>query len=56
MYLFQQATGAPVVGLPIANYDNNQHAADENIRLGNLWDGIEAYATLLARLGHALDD
>jgi acetylornithine deacetylase/succinyl-diaminopimelate desuccinylase-like protein len=56
MYLFQQATGAPVVGLPLANYDNNQHAADENIRLGNLWDGIEAYAALLARLGHALDD
>lgn len=56
MYLFQQATGVPVVGLPIANYDNNQHAADENIRLGNLWDGIEAYAALFARLGHALDD
>jgi acetylornithine deacetylase/succinyl-diaminopimelate desuccinylase-like protein len=56
MYLFQQATGAPVVGLPIANHDNNQHAANENIRLGNLWDGIEMYAALLARLGPALDE
>jgi len=53
MYLFQEATGAPVVGIPIANHDNNQHAANENIRLGNLWDGIEIYAALLARLGHA---
>jgi acetylornithine deacetylase/succinyl-diaminopimelate desuccinylase-like protein len=56
MDLFQQATGVPVVGLPIANHDNNQHAANENIRLGNLWDGIEVYAALLARLGHMLDD
>ena len=31
--------------------DNNQHAANENLRLGNLWDGIEMYAGLLVRLG-----
>jgi acetylornithine deacetylase/succinyl-diaminopimelate desuccinylase-like protein len=51
MYLFAQATRAPIVGLPIANHDNNQHAANENLRLQNLWDGIEAYAAVLARLG-----
>jgi acetylornithine deacetylase/succinyl-diaminopimelate desuccinylase-like protein len=56
MYLFQQATGVPVIGFPIANHDNNQHAANENIRLGNLWSGIEAYAALLARLGHVLEE
>jgi acetylornithine deacetylase/succinyl-diaminopimelate desuccinylase-like protein len=56
MQLFQQATGAPILGLPIANYDNNQHAANENIRLGNLWEGIEAYAAVLARLGHVWED
>jgi acetylornithine deacetylase/succinyl-diaminopimelate desuccinylase-like protein len=32
--------------VPIANYDNNQHSANENIRLQNLWDGIETMAAL----------
>jgi acetylornithine deacetylase/succinyl-diaminopimelate desuccinylase-like protein len=50
-YLFTEVLGAPVVTLPLANYDNNQHAANENLRLGNLWDGIEMYAGLLVRLG-----
>jgi acetylornithine deacetylase/succinyl-diaminopimelate desuccinylase-like protein len=50
-YLFTEVLGAPVVTLPLANYDNNQHAANENLRLGNLWDGIEMYAGLLTRLG-----
>jgi len=48
-----QAGGkTPVVGVPIANHDNNQHAANENLRLQNLWDGIETCAALLTRLGH----
>jgi acetylornithine deacetylase/succinyl-diaminopimelate desuccinylase-like protein len=50
-YLFTEVLGAPVVTLPLANYDNNQHAANENLRLGNLWDGIEMYAALLTQLG-----
>ncbi|HEX9148334.1 MAG TPA: peptidase dimerization domain-containing protein, partial [Thermoanaerobaculia bacterium] len=50
-YLFEQILGAPVLGVPIANHDNNQHAANENLRIGNLWDGIELYAALMARLG-----
>ena len=40
-------TGAPLVILPIANHDNNQHAADENLRLGNLFYGIDLMTTLL---------
>jgi acetylornithine deacetylase/succinyl-diaminopimelate desuccinylase-like protein len=32
------------------NHDNNQHGANENLRLQNLWDGIEVYASLLAGL------
>ena len=55
MYLFTDVTGSPVVGVPIVNHDNNQHAADENLRLQNLWDGIEVLAVLLARLGPPLD-
>lgn len=50
MYLFQQPNGTPTIGLPIVNHDNNQHAADENLRLQNLWNGIEIFAALFAGL------
>jgi acetylornithine deacetylase/succinyl-diaminopimelate desuccinylase-like protein len=53
MHLFADLLKTPVVGVPIANHDNNQHAANENLRLQNLWDGLELYAALLARLGSA---
>ena len=33
--------------VPIANYDDNHHAANENLRLQNLWDGVETMAALL---------
>jgi acetylornithine deacetylase/succinyl-diaminopimelate desuccinylase-like protein len=33
--------------VPIANYDNNQHAENENLRLQNLWDGIETWAAVM---------
>ena len=52
MYLFAEKLKAPVVGIPIVNHDNNQHAANENLRLQNLWDGIETCAAILARLGY----
>ncbi len=47
LYLFEDILGAPVAILPIANHDNNQHAADENVRVGNLWYGIDLWSTLL---------
>jgi acetylornithine deacetylase/succinyl-diaminopimelate desuccinylase-like protein len=50
MELFARILDRPVVGLPIVNHDNNQHAADENLRLQNLWDGIEVYATVMTRM------
>ena len=50
MYLFQQPPGTPVIGFPIANHDNNQHASDENLRLQNLWDGIEMFAAVFSEL------
>jgi acetylornithine deacetylase/succinyl-diaminopimelate desuccinylase-like protein len=50
MYLFQQPANTPVLILPIANHDDNQHAANENIRLQNLWDGIDVYVALFERL------
>ena len=35
------------ISVPIANYDNNQHAENENLRLQNLWEGIETFAALM---------
>jgi acetylornithine deacetylase/succinyl-diaminopimelate desuccinylase-like protein len=48
MYLFTDLLKTPVIGVPIANHDNNQHAANENLRLQNLWDGIEIFAGILS--------
>jgi acetylornithine deacetylase/succinyl-diaminopimelate desuccinylase-like protein len=50
IYLIEEATGAPVLILPIANHDNNQHGKNENLRLQNLWDAIEIYAAVLTNL------
>lgn len=47
LYLFEKTVPAPIVILPIANHDSNQHAADENIRLGSLFYGVEAFAATL---------
>ena len=53
MDLFQQGNNAPVIVFPIANHDDNQHAANENLRLQNLWDGIEVFASFFTSLDHA---
>ena len=50
IHLFQSASNAPVIAFPIANHDDNQHAADENLRLQNLWDGIEVFAAFFSGL------
>jgi acetylornithine deacetylase/succinyl-diaminopimelate desuccinylase-like protein len=33
--------------VPIANHDNNQHAENENIRIGNFWEGIKTMAAIM---------
>jgi acetylornithine deacetylase/succinyl-diaminopimelate desuccinylase-like protein len=50
MHHFRGPDGTPVIILPIANHDDNQHAPNENLRLQNLWDGIETFAALFAGL------
>jgi len=45
--IFREHIGAVTITVPIANHDNNQHAENENIRLQNLWDGIETMAALM---------
>ena len=52
LHHFGEALGTPTVILPIANPDNNQHAADENLRLGNLWYGVDLFALLLTTPWH----
>jgi len=50
IYIVDEVLHAPVLILPIANHDNNQHGANENLRLQNLWDAIEIYAAVLTGL------
>ena len=45
--IITEALNQPTITVPIANYDNNQHAENENIRIQNLWDGIEIFASLM---------
>jgi acetylornithine deacetylase/succinyl-diaminopimelate desuccinylase-like protein len=49
MYIFEDLK-LSVIGVPIVNYDDNQHAPNENLRLGNLWRGMELYGAILAGL------
>jgi acetylornithine deacetylase/succinyl-diaminopimelate desuccinylase-like protein len=37
----------PTVGFSMVNHDNNQHGPDENLRLQNLWEGIEMMAAIM---------
>jgi acetylornithine deacetylase/succinyl-diaminopimelate desuccinylase-like protein len=50
LYTFAENFHVPIVCLPIVNHDNNQHAANENLRLKNYWDGIDVYAAMLTEL------
>ena len=49
--VFEKTLATPIIALPIANHDDNQHAANENLRIQNLRDGIDVFAGLLLRLG-----
>jgi len=46
--MIEEILHAPTITVPNASHDNNQHSFNENIRLRNLWDGIELMAALLA--------
>jgi acetylornithine deacetylase/succinyl-diaminopimelate desuccinylase-like protein len=48
LYMIDQILHVPTITVPIANHDNNQHSYNENLRIRNLWDGIELMAALLA--------
>jgi acetylornithine deacetylase/succinyl-diaminopimelate desuccinylase-like protein len=41
------AHGLASIGVPIVNFDNNQHGPDENLRLGDFFQGIDIFASIL---------
>jgi acetylornithine deacetylase/succinyl-diaminopimelate desuccinylase-like protein len=43
---FSDTLALPSIGLAVVNFDNNQHAAHENIRVGHLWEAIDIFAAL----------
>lgn len=43
----EQLLGTKLLTVPIVNFDNNQHAENENVKVQSLWDGLETYAALM---------
>jgi acetylornithine deacetylase/succinyl-diaminopimelate desuccinylase-like protein len=44
---FIQTLGVPAVIIPLVNSDNNQHSPNENLRVGNYFDGVRTFKGLL---------
>ncbi len=47
-YLFSDVLKVPTIGLSLVNFDNNQHGPNENVKIQNVWDGIETMAAILS--------
>lgn len=47
LIVIKDVLGADAISVPIANHDNNQHAENENLRIGNLWRGVETLAAVM---------
>jgi acetylornithine deacetylase/succinyl-diaminopimelate desuccinylase-like protein len=53
-YVFTEILRQPFVVIPIVNHDNNQHAENENLRVGHLFRGMEILgAAAAARIPRA---
>ncbi|MBX3134202.1 MAG: M20/M25/M40 family metallo-hydrolase [Gemmatimonadaceae bacterium] len=50
--VFEEVLAARILTLPLVNYDNNQHAANEHLRLGEFWQGIEIVAAVMTGIGN----
>lgn len=51
LYLFEKVLNTYPITIPIVNYDNNQHAENENLLLGHLPEGIKTLsAVMMSRL------
>jgi acetylornithine deacetylase/succinyl-diaminopimelate desuccinylase-like protein len=47
LIVIERELGVATLSVPIVNHDNNQHAEDENLRVGNLFEGIETLRALV---------
>lgn len=47
LYLFEKYLNSKPITVPIVNYDNNQHAENENVILNYIWEGIETMAVIM---------
>mgnify|MGYP001063814019 FL=1 len=47
LFMIEQNFPVPLLSVGSANYDNNQHAEDENVRIQNLWNSIETVAAIM---------
>ena len=47
LYLFEKTLKTKVISVPVVNYDNNQHAENENMLIRFLWEGIETMAAIM---------
>jgi acetylornithine deacetylase/succinyl-diaminopimelate desuccinylase-like protein len=48
LILFERRFSANVLTVPVVNYDNNQHAENENAQVRFLWEGIEEMAAIMS--------
>lgn len=44
---FSDRLKLPTLGISLVNHDNNQHGPNENLKLRNLWEGVEIMAAVL---------
>jgi acetylornithine deacetylase/succinyl-diaminopimelate desuccinylase-like protein len=51
LFHFVEQLGATVITIPTVNADNSQHAPNENLRVGNLWDAVALMTELMVGLG-----
>jgi len=47
LFLFEKYLDTKPVSVPVVNYDNNQHAENENVQLKFLWEGIGTMAAIM---------
>ncbi len=47
LFMIEEILHAPTITTPLANHDDNQHSFNENLRIKNLWDGIDLMAAFL---------
>ena len=44
---FSETLKLPTIGVSLVNHDNNQHGPNENLKLRNLWEGVEMLAAIM---------